>query len=287
MDLVSRIVEERSSLSKGEKRIADIVIEDLEFVIHANTGDIAAKAGVSSPTLTRFCRKMGCADLREFKLVLAKSLAVGQRYLRFQNDSRDAGQAVMAFMSSVHETLDEMMRVLDPEALEKAADLIAGARKIVAFGGGGGSSIVAQEAHHRLFRFGLNVSSTTDTQLQHMVAATLGAGDVLLAISATGLFAETIRSVGIARQYGAKVVAITRQESPLALACDIVLPVPVREGKDILVPTPSRYAMLALLDALAIEVANRVGHEATEKLRRIKYQLVTLRDGDDTQPLGD
>ena len=287
MDLVSRIVEERDRLSKSERRIADIVRQDIEFVIHANTGDIAARAGVSTATLTRFCHKMGCADLREFKLVLAKSLAVGQRYLSYQSEGRDPGQVIFAFMTSVHETLDDVMRMLDPRALEQAAKWITGARKVVAFGGGGGSSIAAMEAYHRLFRFGINVTCSTDTQLQHMMAATLAGEDVLLVFSVSGLFSETIRSVGIARQYGARVIAVTRPESPLAQAADLVLPVSFREGMDVLVPTPSRYALLALLDALAIEVANQVGHDAVEKVRRIKYQLVTLRDGDDTQPLGD
>ncbi len=287
MDLLSKIVERQETLSKGDRRIAEIVIKDLEFVIHATTGEIAARAGVSPPTLTRFCRKMGCGDLREFKLVLAKSLTVGRRYLRYQAGARHTGQDAAAFMTSVHAALDQVMEQLDPTALDRAADLVANARKIAAFGGGGGSSVVAQEAHHRLFRFGLDVTVTTDSQLQHMIAATLNSEDVLLVISTSGLFAEIVRVAGIARHYGAQVIAITRPGSPLAKAADIVLAVSIREGDDILVPTPSRYALIAMLDLLAVEVANRLDTGAIETLRRIKYQLVSLRDGDDTQPLGD
>ena len=56
---------------------------------------------------------------------------------------------------------------------------------------------------------------------------------------------------------------------------------------NILSPTPARYALLALIDMLAYEVAEIRGDAAVESMRRIKYQLVHTRDADDTQPLGD
>ena len=41
------------------------------------------------------------------------------------------------------------------------------------------------------------------------------------------------------------------------------------------------------LDILAYEVAAIRGEAAMEPMRRIKYQLVNTRDGDDSKPLGD
>ena len=45
--------------------------------------------------------------------------------------------------------------------------------------------------------------------------------------------------------------------------------------------------LLALVDILAYEVAAILGESAMESMRRIKYQLLNTRDGDDSKPLGD
>ena len=133
----------------------------------------------------------------------------------------------------------------------------------------------------------LRLLSYTDSQLQRMVAATMKEQDVLLAISTTGRNYEITDCASIAREYQAKVIAITRPGSPLAEAADIVIPVDIPESKDIFKPTASRYAILAAVDILAHQVAINKGSEAAENLRRIKYQLVSARDDDDSQPLGD
>lgn len=58
----------------AERRVANLVLSDMDFIIHARTTDIAARAGVSTASFTRFCRTVGCAGLRELKLDLAKIL---------------------------------------------------------------------------------------------------------------------------------------------------------------------------------------------------------------------
>ena len=72
-----------------------------------------------------------------------------------------------------------------------------------------------------------------------------------------------------------------------AAAASITVPVDLPEGNNIYRPTSTRIAYLALLDILSSLVAYRVQPQATTTLRRIKQQLVTHRDGDDRQLLGD
>ncbi len=57
------------------------VLDDPEFATEAAIALLAARAAVSEPTVTRFCRTLGCAGLRDFKLRLAQSLATSGRYL--------------------------------------------------------------------------------------------------------------------------------------------------------------------------------------------------------------
>ena len=286
-DLFSRIVRLSPKMSPAERRVADLVLSDLDFAVHTHTTDIALRAGVSAATVTRFCRSVGCRGLRELKLDLAKILAVGDRYLHPRIAVTRTSEAVTEIVSRIHHSLDTLVDQISDEQLKRAASAIVGARRVMIFGGGGGSSMVAMEAENRLFRLGLSATHCNDAQLQLMMAATLTAEDVLIALSITGRYAPIIQATVVADQYGARTIAVTAPDSPLSRVASDVVPFLVEEPENILAPTPARYVLLALLDILAYEVAVIRGEAAMEPMRRIKYQLVNTRDGDDTKPLGD
>jgi RpiR family carbohydrate utilization transcriptional regulator len=71
-------------------------------------------------------------------------------------------------------------------------------------------------------------------------------------------------------------VALTRPATPLAKAAEIVIPMEIEEGPNVLVPTPSRYAHLAVIDTLAAGIAMRMGAGARETLRRVRYTVARI-----------
>ena len=81
-DLIAALADEEGKLSALERRLAVTVLADASFATNASITDIAERAGVSPPTVTRFCRRLGCASFAEFKLRLATSSYVGLRYLK-------------------------------------------------------------------------------------------------------------------------------------------------------------------------------------------------------------
>lgn len=286
-DPLARIARLGPAMHPAERRVADLVLSDLEFTVHARTTDIAAKAGVSAASVTRFCRTIGCEGLRELKLDLAKILAIGDRYLHPRLVPLGTSEAVTEIVSQIHRTLDSLVEQVDDETLKPAAKSIANAKRVMIFGGGGGSSMAALEAENRLFRLGLHASSCNDSQLQLMMAATLNVGDVVLVLSITGKYEPIIQAAEVASQYGANTIAITSPDSPLSRAASATVPFQTEEPDNIFSPTPARYMMLALIDILAYEVAKLRGNTAAESMRRIKYHLVQTRDQDDSKPLGD
>ena len=147
--------------------------------------------------------------------------------------------------------------------------------------------MVAMESENRLFRLGVSASHCNDAQLQLMMAATLVPGDVLLSLSITGRYEPIIRATEVAEQYGAHTIALTAPGSPLSRVSSDLVPFLVEEPESIITPTPARYVLLTLVDILAYEVAACLGEPALESMRRIKFQLVNTRDGDDSKPLGD
>ncbi len=163
---------------------------------------------------------------------------------------------------------------------------LSDARQILALGMGGGSTICAQEIQYRLFRLGLPVVSQSDGLLVRMMSSAVTPQDVVIVLSLGGYTREIIESAAIASQYGAKVIAITPAGTPLAEQADLVLPLLVRENDYIFKPSTSRYAMLAMVDVLATELAMANKPQAKGKLRRIKLALDSHRGGVDRQPLG-
>ena len=52
-----------ASLSLAHQQVAAVMLEDPEFALHASVDVLARRAKVSPPTITRFCRTLGCAGL--------------------------------------------------------------------------------------------------------------------------------------------------------------------------------------------------------------------------------
>lgn len=288
-DIISQVKDSYAELRPAERRVADVVLDDVRFAVDASNAALAEKAGVSEPTVTRFCRAIGCEGVRDFKLKLAQSLVVGQLYLsKPPAPSPDNGMPFWgAVFGEARRALDEAERQLDPAELAKAAELIAKARQVTVFGLGGSSSALAQETQYRLFRYGITVSAHSDPYLMRMTASTLKPNDLVIAISATGRTREVIEAVELAKHYRANAICVTAPDTDLSRICDVRLTVAVPEYPDTLKPTASRFAFLAMIDLMAVAAGYRLDAPARETLRRIKYTIQLHRAGKEMEPLGD
>ena len=287
MDILAILQEEQDTLSRSEQRIAALLFADTEFAVNASIIELAARAEVSPPTVTRFCRRLGFQSYAEFKVRLAQSTYVGTRYLQPESQLDTAGEVVESILSRAQTALYSLSNSLDPIAIETAAVQIAGAGMVRAFGSGGNSSMIAGEIENRLFRLGVRVAASADHNMQLMMAAAATSEDVVIASSVSGRNLQLQRALEVARGYKAKTIALTRPGTPVAEAAELVLPVDLEEGDNILRPTSVRYAFLATVDILATLVAMRRESAARETLRRVKHQMVTFRDPDDKEALGD
>lgn len=287
MDIFATLMQEGLKLSQSEQRLADLVLQDLDFATNASITDLAARAEVSPPTVTRFCRRLGCNSFSDFKVTLAKSSYVGLRYLRPEAKSSTPAEVAEDIVTKAQKALFQMHEALDLAAMEQAATAVSRAQMVYAFGSGGNSSMIVGELQNRLFRLGLRITTSTDHGMQLMQAAALSPHDVVIGSSFSGRNGELVRAFELARDIGATTVALTQSASPVAQAADLVLAVDLPEGENIYRPTSTRYAMLAVVDILANLVAYADRQATAATLRRIKETLIRHRDGDDRQLLGD
>lgn len=275
--LLARIGAERPALPPSEGKVADRILAQPHTVIDQSIARLAAQAGVSEPTVVRFCQRLGYRGVQAFKLALARSLATDQPPSVMDVASNEPLEALAAkVMDRQIATLIQTRNHLDHHRLEAAIGLLAEASRIELYGHGA-SGLVAEDAQHKFFRLGMPVAAYTDPH-NHAISATVIPVDaVIIAISHTGRSRDLLSSLETARARDVPVIAITRPRSPLAGLATLSLHAEVDEDTDIYTPMLSRLAHLALLDVLAIGVALRAGPAARERLAQIKTVLSTRR----------
>lgn len=298
-DIVARIAQCVPELRPAERDVAALILDDLASAARASIGELAQRAGVSIASVTRFAKTVGCHDVRELKLRLAQAAAVGERFLRggpagaAEAEGRpraadaEAEPLATRVYDEIHTALARNHELLRQAPLAQAAAALSRSRMIYVFGMGGGSSALADEMRFRLVRLGRPVASYQDSLLQRMVASTLSPDDVVVALSVTGRVPELVDACRIARDYGAKLVALTAPASPLAALADWLVPIVASETDFIYKPSSSRYAMMMALDVLVTELALAQPEASRELLRRMKHTLDAHRGGGERQPLGD
>jgi DNA-binding MurR/RpiR family transcriptional regulator len=291
VDIIGRLQHRLERGREAEKRLVESILSDLHFAAHAPIAQMAERAGVSEPTITRLARALGFPGTREMRFHLAQALAIGGAYLRSPASPDEnlplSGQIIAKVSGGAHAALDLMSTALAEMDLEVIAAQICRADQILIYGTGGGSSMAAVELQNRLFRLGLHVTAHTDPQLQRMSASVLSPGSLVIAFSISGQVASVIDSVRIARQYGARAVVVTSPSSPLAKAGDMLLPLTFKEDGDLYKPSSVRYALLAAVDILAMATAKRIGPRVLEMLRRVRHSLASQNIRDPNLPIGD
>jgi glucokinase len=252
-----RIRQMRDALTPAERRVADLALNHPRSIINDPIVDIARKADVSQPTVIRFCRSLGCQGLSDFKLKLATGLTgtipVSHSQVHRGDTATDFGAKVL---DNTISAILQLREHLNFEHVERAIDLLNGARRIE-FYGLGNSNIVAQDAHYKFFRFGIPTIAYGDLYMQAASAALLGKGDVIVAVSKSGRAPELLRVLDVAMQAGAQVIAITSSNTPLAKRATVALETDHIEIRESQLSMISRILHLVMIDILAVGVAIR------------------------------
>lgn len=265
------------TLRNSERKVAQLVASNPSFVMNAPMAGVAEAAGVSEPTVMRFCTGLGFAGFQQFKIALAQTLALGiPATLSTIGRDDTLGELSTKIFDHTISSLDRARRFLDPLQIERAvAAIVEG--KSLSFVGLGASAIIAIDAEQKAALFGIPCSAPSDTHQQYMAAAMASPGSVVVVISNTGRTQSIIQVAQTARANGAAVIGLSGEESPLLEHCDIPIIVKTIEDTDVYTPTVSRLAGLVVIDILATSVALRRGPKHMDRLAAMKEGLTHFR----------
>ena len=280
--MLERIKSTLSSLAPAEQRVGKLLLSDPRTFSTLPVTELAERAGVSKPTVVRFCRSMGYEGLSDFKLKLAGSLSEGVPFIHRNVGAQDNSNDVL--VKVIDNTVTAFLKYRNDAssaAIDKAAEAIALTHKKgkrLEFFGVGNSGIVAQDAQHKFFRLGLNTISHSDGHMQIMSASLLGPGDCLVVFSNSGRTRDLLDSCEIAKKNGATTIVVTASGSPLSTTGKIHLSADHPESYERFSPMVSRLLHLMIVDVLATAVALRIGSTQLEPmLRNMKQNLFNKR----------
>ncbi len=267
-------------LRPSERRVGEAVLSDPAGSIGASMSGAARGAGVSEPTVMRFCTALGFESYQDFKLRLAQSVALGMPATQSVLDMTDTPQTLTdKVFDYTMNSLDWARKQIDHEAVAVAINMLVEARRIEFFGFGA-SWIVAADAQQKFPLFGVPCMVHLDDHQQFIAASMMQAGDVAVAISNTGQTTGLLEIAEAARVAGGKVIALSgNRDGALARHCDLMLLIETLENTDVYTPTISRLAALTVIDVLAVGVAMRRGAAHQQRISEMKKRLAAMRSG--------
>jgi len=253
--------------------VADFILEHPADVVASTMAQAAEQMGVSEPTLNRFCKALNYSGFNEFKLTLAQQLAADEYFTSYEIDPDDSIQVLTekVFDTTISEILN-IRSQLNQELLEEAIEALANAKRIEFFAFGG-SAPVAMDAQHKFFRLKIPSSCISDPHIQFMSANSLNDRDVVVAISQSGNTAALVESIKTVKSFGVIVIGLMPSNTPLSRICDISLDIDVGENARLTRPLTSRLAYMAIIDVLAVGVA-QLKPEAQDHL----FNIVTSQN---------
>ncbi|MGX9965273.1 SIS domain-containing protein [Roseomonas sp. F4] len=268
-----RIAHLLDRLSPAERKVAEMVTADPAAAMNATLATLARSAGVSEPTVIRFCRSLGLEGFADLRMALARAEGGGgARMHRRIGPGTPVPDAALAVFDTAIAALAEARQKMDPASIERAALALVRAARVEIWGFGA-SAAVAQDLAHKLFRICRGVVARSDPHMQAMAAATLDGDAVALCISHTGRSKDIVEAATLAAASGATVVAITLPGSPLAACATLLIPCEVEEDTELHTPMVSRLVHLVLGDALSVAAALLSPPAAEQRLSRMKAAL--------------
>ncbi|GAA1433371.1 MurR/RpiR family transcriptional regulator [Microlunatus lacustris] len=271
------------NLRPAERRVAEAVLADPAKVSESSITTVARLCQTSETTVLRFCRALGLAGYPELRIALARAAqweesdqAGGSPVTGVITKTDTLAEVVAKVTHADARSVEDTGAVLDIEVLAAAVAAVADARRIDVYGTGA-SALVGHDLQLKLHRIGLLSFLWSEHHQALTSAALLGAGDVAIGISHTGMTAEVVDALRVARERGATTIAVTNfAGSAIAEHAQLVLTTAARETTFRSGAMSSRIAQLAVVDCLFTGVAQRSYDSAVLALENT-YVVVQAR----------
>ena len=233
--MIVQQLREQEGFSPIERSVAKYFLDAGESLREQSARSIAAKLYTAPSTVSRFCKRLGYDGYNDFRDDYLDEL----RYLSSAFTSIDANQpfrkgddtrTIAAKIGALYrETVDDTLQLVDGESLERAVQLVAGARNVFVYSAGP-QSYLAEDFVDKMARIGRRVIVTYKDDTSYFFSAGAQPGEVFIVLSYSGETSGAIRIAKRAKETGNPVIAFTSfGRNTLSQLADVTLHVSTRE----------------------------------------------------------
>ena len=263
-DPISRLQTIVGFSSSAIERLAQFAIDHREEIPSMAISDFAEAAGASQTTVVRLCKELRYSGYKEFRMAMAESrgrrrdadllgLDLPPQAVRGDEIEVLAKQVIRINADILADTL----KLIDPEAIRRAIDLMLSATHIHLVGFGS-SAPLAFDIYQRLLRLGVAASYDFDPHIVAIIGATASPGAVLFGISYSGTTRDLVETLEIAHARNLRSIVLTSfAASPAARVADVTLLSALRSTGRPTEAISSRISQLAIIDVLFVGLALR------------------------------
>lgn len=272
MSTLTRLRELHFSVT--EKRIADFIVRNADELPSLTISAVAQACGTSKSMVVQLCKAAGFKGYKDLcsQLLVQKALDEqrGEEPELYEDlhPGATSGQIAQAVIRQEVLSLQATLDLVEPEALDRAVEIIRHADRILMLGVGG-SAMAAMDMHNKLSRIGLNSRFNQDVHCQLLETSGLTEKSVAIAVSFSGRTKDLIEACELSREMGAKVISITRPgKNPIADLSDVNLPAASDEGLRRVTTMSSRISTMSMVDVLFACLASSMSEEITRQVQR-------------------
>lgn len=262
-------------LSKNELLIYEFIQKNPSALFTENIEAAAERLEISPSALTRFAKRFGYKGFPQLKMDLMMHVSLLKE--KENNFMFDLEDDFSTFLQKEKEFCLEIVKKtfenIEVQALEKVIHSLSEAKQIFLVGVGN-SGQVCEDLYTKLLRFGLSARYSKDSHLQISGLSFVEKTDAVLAISYSGESKEILSCVELAKEKGAKVIALTqKKESALAKLADFTLLLPPMETALRIGAIASRNASLIYTDLLLLGIYRKRAEYFNERIIQTRIAI--------------
>lgn len=252
-ELLVRIKEKYSELSKGQKRLANYVTENYEKAVFLTAAKLGEVVGVSESTVVRFATQLGYKGYPGFQRALEE--LVRNRLNSIQRMEATYGRInqskiIESVLQSDIEKIKLTMTSIDPKTFDTAVDTILNARKIYIVGIRSCEPLASFLSFylHLIFEDVITVSTNGSSEMFEQLIH-ISEEDVIIGISFPRYSVRTLKAMEFASNRKAKVITLTDSvHSPMTIysSCNLIA------RSDMASIVDSLVAPLSVINALVV-----------------------------------
>ena len=257
-NLIAMIEEGMPGFSKGQKRIANYILNHYDKAAYMTASKMGQLVGVSESTVVRFAIELGFdgyPDMQKSLQELIRMKLTSVQRVEVTNSLIGEGDVLEKILMSDAEKIRRTLEEVDRDAFEAAVDKIVDAEKIYIIGVRSSSSLAGfLNFNFRMIFDNVKFVQTTSGSEMFEQIMSIGPNDVMIAISFPRYSKRIVNAVEYAHNAGADVISLTdSHQSPIAGVADQLL----LARSDLVSFVDSLVAPLSIINAIIVAVSRK------------------------------